>query len=584
MKAKYTDEKNVQMLLFLLKKNNIKRVIASPGTTNISFVASIQNDDFFEVYSCVDERSACYMACGLAAETKEPVVLTCTGATASRNYLPGLTEAFYRKLPVLAVTAAQHFSRMGAYSPQCLDRSATLKDVVNLSVQIPEIHSTNDEIGCNILLNQAILELTHNGGGPVHINIETTSEGFKNFNTHELPSTRAVERIEYSDTFPEISPGKIGIFVGAHLEWEDNLTEAVDEFCEKYNACVICDHTSNYRGRYGILGNLLFDQDMSNSSLNMFDLLIHIGCVSGAYMNIHPKVVWRVNPDGEFRDVFQRVTKVFQMREIDFFKYYNALIKQKTKISNYSLLRSELTHLQNLVAKSDFPLSNIFVAQNTLQKIPDQSVVHFAILNSLRSWNFFETPKDIAFYCNTGGFGIDGPVSTLIGASLANPKKLHFGIIGDLAFFYDLNSLGNREIKNNMRIILINNGLGTEFHNYSHPASALGDNFVSQYISAGNHFGKQSPQLVKDYVKNLGFEYLSATTKEEVLGKIDYFTADKPYERPIVFEIFTSSNGESDALKKIRNLTFSMSGYAINSAKKLLSQNAKNKIKKIIRR
>lgn len=584
MKAKYTDERNVQMLLYLLKVNNIKRIIASPGTTNISFVASVQNDNFFEVYSCVDERSACYMACGLAAETKEPVVLTCTGATASRNYLPGLTEAYYRKLPVLAVTAAQHFSRMGAYSPQCLDRTSMLKDIVNLSVQIPKVNSIDDEKGCNLLLNKALLELNRNGGGPVHINIETTNEGIKNFNTRELPSTRVIRRVEYGDAFPSIVPGKIGIFVGSHTKWDTDLIKVVDDFCEKYNGCVICDHTSNYSGKYGILGNLLFDQDMPNPTASSFDLLIYIGCVSGAYMNIHPKAVWRVNEDGEFRDVFQKVTQVFQMSEKDFFIQYNSLKKSKTDLSTFYNLKSELTKLQDITKKLQLPLSNIFVAQNTIEKIPDGSTVHLAILNSLRSWNYFDTDKEVTFYCNTGGFGIDGPMSTLVGASLANPDKLYFGVIGDLAFFYDLNSLGNRNIKNNLRIILINNGRGTEFHNYTHPASSLGDSFTSQYISAGNHFGNKSDQLVKNYVEDLGFEYLSARTKDEVLNQIDHFTTRKAYNRPIVFEIFTNSQDESDALKAVRNIIFSLNGYIVQSAKKVLSQKTKEKIKKIIKR
>ena len=96
----YTAERNVQIIISLLKANGIKRVVASPGTTNMTFIGSIQQDPFFEIFSSVDERSAAYLACGMAAETNEPVVLSCTGATASRNYMPGLTEAFYRKLPV----------------------------------------------------------------------------------------------------------------------------------------------------------------------------------------------------------------------------------------------------------------------------------------------------------------------------------------------------------------------------------------------------------------------------------------------------------------------------------------------------
>ncbi|MBQ7629074.1 MAG: 2-succinyl-5-enolpyruvyl-6-hydroxy-3-cyclohexene-1-carboxylate synthase, partial [Selenomonadaceae bacterium] len=98
METHYTKELNALMLISLLKAHGIRKIIISPGTTNIALSASVQSDPYFELYSSVDERSAAYMACGMAAESGEPVVLSCTGATASRNYIPALTEAFHRKL------------------------------------------------------------------------------------------------------------------------------------------------------------------------------------------------------------------------------------------------------------------------------------------------------------------------------------------------------------------------------------------------------------------------------------------------------------------------------------------------------
>ena len=138
---KYSVEKNVDILIALLKKNNIKKIVISPGAMNISFVGSVQNDSFFQIYSCVDERSACYMACGLAEESQEPVVLSCTGATASRNYLSGLTEAYYRKLPIIAVTSAQFHGNLDNNIPQAIDRFSQLNDIVKLSVQVFSINN-----------------------------------------------------------------------------------------------------------------------------------------------------------------------------------------------------------------------------------------------------------------------------------------------------------------------------------------------------------------------------------------------------------------------------------------------------------
>ena len=74
----YTNERGQQILVSLLKQHGIRKIIASPGTTNITFVASVMNDPFFEIYSSVDERSAAYMAVGMAEETGEVVVLSCT--------------------------------------------------------------------------------------------------------------------------------------------------------------------------------------------------------------------------------------------------------------------------------------------------------------------------------------------------------------------------------------------------------------------------------------------------------------------------------------------------------------------------
>ena len=127
MEQKYfTNERNVQILIVLLKKYGIRKVIASPGTTNITFVASLMHDPYFELYSSVDERSAAYIACGLAEESGEPVVITCTGATASRNYVSGLTEAYYRHLPIIAVTATRDVSKIGHLNDSLL-RNASSK-------------------------------------------------------------------------------------------------------------------------------------------------------------------------------------------------------------------------------------------------------------------------------------------------------------------------------------------------------------------------------------------------------------------------------------------------------------------------
>ncbi len=566
----YSVERNTQMLISLLKEHNIKKIILSPGATNVCFVGSVMNDSFFELYSCVDERSASYMACGLAEESGEPVVLNCTGATASRNYIPGLTEAFYRKLPILAVTASQHLGHTGNMFPQMLDRSIISNDIAKLSVSIPTIHDLEDEWSCNTKINEALLELCHNGGGPVHINLVTQYK--VDFSVKELPSERVIHRYDLLSELPEISKCKIAVFVGAHKKMSEELTSKIDSFCKKFNAVVLCDQTSNYRGKYRVLANLLCCQDEYRSSVQSFDIMIHLGEISGSYMNISPKTVWRVNPDGKVRDPFKKLTKVFEMEEIKFFELY----LEKTnigEISNTYLAewQKELDDLRSEIP--ELPFSNLWIAKQTAHLIPPNSVLHLGILNSLRSWNYFETPSTVCCYSNTGGFGIDGCVSTLFGASLFDKNKLYFGVFGDLAFFYDLNSICNRHIGNNLRIMLINNGRGQEFRNYSHKAAIFGED-TDKFISAAHHNGDKSPYLIKHYAEDLGFEYLCAYDKTEYLNNLDRFVTKELIDKPILFEVFTDSADESDALKLMNHIK--------KDPKYVATQNAKNFVKGIL--
>lgn len=574
----YSREKNVQILISLLKANNIKKLVLSPGTTNVAFVASIQQDPFFEAYSSADERSAAYIACGLAAESGEPVVLSCTGATASRNYIPALTEAYYRKLPVLAVTSTPPTGRVGQNFPQILDRSTVAADIAKISLQVPIVHSDEEEWEVNTKINRALLELKRRGGGPVHINLETQCD--ISFDVKELPKTRVIKRITAADVFPKISAVKAAILVGSHAKWSDALTNAVNEFCEKYNGVVLCDQTSNYKGKYKVMYNIIGWQERYYSPCKDMELLIDIGNISGAYMPVNPKNVWRVNPDGEIRDTHKKLTCVFEMEEIEFFNKYNSMTSELRQTQYYNDCKSEFDELTEKIP--ELPFSNIWIAKEISENIPSGSILHLGILNSLRAWNFFETPDDVLCYSNTGGFGIDGCVSSLIGASLFNPEKLCFGVVGDLAFFYDMNSLGNRHIKNNLRLMVINNGKGTEFRNYSHNAARFGE-AADEFIAAAGHYGNKSENLIKDYVRNLGYEYICASDKEEFLKNIGRFLNPDCTDRSIVFEVFTGNEDESRALFEMNNLKVSPEANSPKKViKELIGEKGVSVIKKII--
>lgn len=574
----YSAEKAVQVVVGLLKSYGIKRVIASPGTTNLTFVASLQHDPFFTIYSAPEERSAAYMAVGMAEESGEPVVITCTGATASRNYLPALTEAFYRKLPILAITATQPRGIVGQLVPQVIDRSSLPKDAANYSVHIPIVKDKADYNFAVLKVNEALHYTTKLGGGPVHINLETSYDS--DFSVKELPQVKKIGYYRLFDSLPDIPGGRVGIFVGSHRAMDAELTAAIDSFCDRYGAVVFCDHTSNYKGKYRFQYPLVLSQDNWRPALGSVSTLIHIGGVSGAYTQPGGERIWRVNEDGAIRSVYGLPEAVFEMREVDFFRHYAE--KEHLELHASYLEECEATYDAVYAGiPANIPFSNIWIAKQLSKIVPDNSVMHFGILNSLRSWNFFELPLSVNSYCNVGGFGIDGPLSTIIGGALAAPERLHFLVVGDLAFFYDINSLGNRHLPSNLRILLVNNGRGTEFTNYNHPAYRFGEE-ADTYMAAAGHYGHQSPLLIKHFAEDLGFKYLTASDKESVEVLAKDFVEATPDSRPMLFEVFTDSKCENEALHIIRNLRTDGSSLIENTIRKTVGSKGIKTIKSIL--
>ena len=575
-----TDERNAQILIQVLKAHGIKKVIASPGTTNACLVSSMQSDPFFEIYSAPEERSGAYMACGMAAESGEPVVLSCTGATASRNYMPALTEAFYRKLPILTVTSSRRNAYIGHNCDQVTDRTVLPNDVAKISVQMPIVLDDVSEWNCTINANKAVLELYHRGGGPAHINLETTYSKKK---VTDIQPVRIIKRFMKYDEFPNITAQRVCIFVGAHVEMDDKLERAISEFCKKYNGIVLCDHTSNYRGEYRAFCNIVANQYYWKSTIQNVELMVHIGDISSSDYKIQAKEVWRVNPDGEIRDTFQKLYNVFEMKEVEFFEYYN---KKKKDYSNNELLIAYHQEEKEILSRMpELPFSNIWIASVTAKKLPSNSVLHLGIRNSLRSWNYFDTQETVTGYSNTGGFGIDGSLSTVIGAALCHPDRLYYCVLGDLAFFYDMNALGNRHVPSNIRILVVNNGLGFEMKfpaswGYS-IANSIG---VSEdnYVCAAGHYS--SPDLIKSYVYGLGFEYLKVSTKDQYFDCLPKIVSNEKQDRALVVEIVVNSENEDAALNLIGSIMVDESNVAKAAIKKAIGKKGIDVIKKMMGR
>lgn len=569
----YTDDKNAQVVLALLKKYGISKIVISPGTTNVPIARSVQEDSFFEAYSVVDERSAAYFATGLAFESGEPVVISCTGATASRNYLSGLTEAYYRNIPVIALTSQHHSPDYSDMVPQVTDRTVSQNDIKRFAALLPPVKDNEDLRKCIFLVNKALHIATTKGGGPVHINLPVSPA--YSFKTEELPDFAKIEyynaeAMPADDLAKELTKKKIGIFIGAHKPFDKNTLMAIDEFVERFDATVFYDHTSCYPGKNRILTSVICDLIKSN---NIPDIIIDIGSISGDYsakLLFKNIATWRVSEDGEFHNRLglENLQRVFECSERFFF---GALASASSSYSHNRYYRELMKQVKE-VRVPNMPLSNTYISSCLSKMLPTNSVFHMGILNSLRNMDFFEVDRSIRTNSNVGGFGIDGALSTLIGQSMADKTRLAFVLLGDLAFFYDMNALGIRHLEKNVRVLMINNGEGVEFRLNNRLEKQWGSD-TDEYIAARGHNGS-----AKGWVQSLGFKYLQANTKEEFDKQIAEFCNPRVdyFDAPVVFEVFTTVLDEQDALRRMRYLN-----GPINKAKAPKKQTLKRRVRRI---
>lgn len=533
------NKKNIQLLVECLKKHSVRNIVISPGGTNIAFVKAVQDDPFFHCFSVVDERSAMYFAIGLYLQTGEVIATSCTSAQATRNYVPGLTEAYYKKVPILAITMSKHPRFTYQEYMQAPDQSSLPNDCVKSSYSLPVISECDDILHSIRLINEAILETTHHGFGPVQLCIP-----WLDFPLSEItPRNRYVERYTMENPWDvSLKNKKILICIGEHTRFGEREKKSLEKFCECFNCAVYTNHLSNYGGKYSFEGNLL----LTTLGIEKFrteicpDILITIGGQTGDYpfYKLFSKTElsgiehWRVDCNGQVTDTYDKLTKIFECSETFFFE------KLSTSESDAHEYYARINSFINYNLDIELPFSNAYAARKLTKIIPQKSIVQFSILNSLRVWNLFHFENDVECYSNVGAFGIDGGMSTLIGQSMVT-NELSFMIIGDLAFFYDMNALGIRGLRNNIRVLLVNNNGGVEFK-----LGKVDSKDANRYIAAGDHF-----KNAQGWAETCGFKYLSARTEKEFDGAIGKFVALN--DKPIILEIFVSDIDDAAAYNKL---------------------------------
>lgn len=584
----YTVHKNVQIILALLKKYGAQNLVVSAGSRQIPLVFSAEKDNYFKCYSIVDERSAGFFALGLIERLRKPVAIVCTSGTATCNYVSAVAEAYYQHLPLIVLTSDRNRYYLNQQEDQCVPQKNLYRDIVRKSVDLPIVRDEMDFWYCNRLVNEALLELEHREKGPVHINFQIddsypVEKALYKFETPILPSVTKIDRIMPTDAVDvwkalanELCGKKVVLLWGQHLPLSKEQVQLVQSFCEQFGALATSDvignlHIKNYvrSSWYGMVDSTIFTSIMPDIVITMnANRLLNI---KARFKNAPQTLMhWHVSPNGEVSDPIKRQTKIIECTPEYFFNrligtgihnstnYYKEWKEAEVKIFE----EQSLTH--------HFEYSAVSAVQALISNMQNGALFHISNSNNIRIANNFNIPASVDVYCNRGTCGIDGSTSSYIAQSYISSVPSYM-IVGDLSFFYDINSIWNRYIVN-ARIMLINNSCGALFHSaYYEPFKGVRN--VDVNVAAAHH------ATAKGWAESQGFQYLSVRSQTELEDGIKIFT-NPDAKTPLFMEVFTDAETDVAQMKELSRCSLTGLSMAKNKIKEALPSSVVNVLKK----
>ena len=530
----FSDKKNILQLVALLIEHNVKKIVLCPGSRNSPIVHTIANHPFFSCYPVTDERSAAFFAIGLALHGGSPAAVCCTSGSALLNIHPAVSEAFYQQVPLIVISADRPGAWIGQMDGQTLPQPSVFGPLVKKSVNLPEIHTDEDEWHCNRLINEALLELNHHGKGPVHINVPISEPLFR-FTTEELPKVRVITRYQGLNVYDRrmIVAGQMNLIYLFEKKYAKLLYK---------HFAWLTEHTGN-RIVPGIpvknFDAALYALPVEKLEKMVPDLLITYGghIVSKRlkqFLRKHPpREHWHVSLDGKVADLYGSLTTVIEMDPFEFLEKIAYLLENRT--TDFPRIWENNTRD---LPQPEFGYPEMAAIGALIQSLPTPAALHLGNSSAVRYAQLYMLPEEVEVCCNRGTSGIEGSLSTAIGYSVCS-DKLNFVVLGDLSFFYDMNALWNTNFGCNLRILLLNNGGGEIFQTL--PELEMEEK-THRFVTATH---KTS---AKGWAEEREFFYLPVHNDKELTDAMAIFTQSAPHNRPMLMEVFT------DAAEDVRQL------------------------------
>ncbi len=458
-----------------LVRNTVSHVVLCPGSRNAPLSIALYDAAAagrLQLHVRIDERGAAFLALGIAARTGRPVAVLCTSGTAAANFHPAVLEADRAGVPLIVLTADRPPELRAAGASQVIDQHQLYGNAIRY---FDELAVAERRAGQNSYWRGQICRAWNAAYGewrcgPVHLNIpfreplvpdiDDDGEWYESLEGRpegarwtELPDFGALPSFV-------VPSARSGLVIAC-----DTGVQAASEWAELHGWPVVSE-----TGGIGLAGATAISSGAWLLGVEEFisrhkpEQVLCIGRPT-VFRQVQrvlsdPEVeVLLVRPDSDWPAPAHNVRQVGQWFD------------EPTKPADPEWLASwqradkaASAAVEEALATEPWP-SGLRLARELIDAVPEGSLLVVGSSNPTRDVALAGRLRpDVLVHRNRGVAGIDGMVSTAIGAATVH-RGHSYALLGDLTFLHDASGLltGPAEQRPDLTIVVLNDDGGGIF-------------------------------------------------------------------------------------------------------------------------
>jgi 2-succinyl-5-enolpyruvyl-6-hydroxy-3-cyclohexene-1-carboxylate synthase len=473
-----------------LVRCGLRHAVTCPGSRNAPLILTLAGHPGIEAVSVIDERAAGFVALGLAKASGRPAAVTCTSGTAAANLHPAVAEAWEARVPLIALTADRPPELRGVGAGQAIDQLGLYGSAAKSFVEVGT-HEPGRETAIHYRSLGCRAYWTAGGGrpGPVHLNFplreplapvkEDLSASDWSGRDDGRPWTELREHASapHADDVHGLAARIAGTSRGAIVcgPIQEEVAEPAARLAAEAGWPLLAEPTSGARCGGHDRSHVIAHYDVllrvdSFAREHTPELVLRVGDTPTSkplreWLAGAPQVV--LDPHAAWNEPTRRAELLLQAAAAPTLDALAATLEMRSAERDPGWLgswRGADALVQPALAESPDPFEPKVLA-GLEAELPDHALVWVSSSMPIRDMEayFPQSPKRLRFLANRGANGIDGVVSSALGAAIGSGRPTWL-LTGELALLHDVGGLlAARRAGVDLRIVCLNNGGGAIF-------------------------------------------------------------------------------------------------------------------------